>query len=113
MKLNDDQLVEQSFAERMMEVEDNGFTKQVMKRLPQPAQRWSKIWTVACWVAVIFLFFLLDGVNAVNTAFMHVTGDLSGMLVSFQFDGFSPFIIYLGVLSTTAVIAYNVIESPN
>ena len=96
-----------------MEVEDNGFTKQVMKRLPQPAQRWSKIWTVACWVAVIFLFFLLDGVNAVNTAFMHVTGDLSGMLVSFQFDGFSPFIIYLGVLSATAVIAYNVIESPN
>lgn len=113
MKLNDEQLVEQFFAEHIVEIADNGFTKKVMKRLPQSALRWNKLWTAGCWAAAILLFFLLDGINSVKAAFIHVTGDLLGMLASFQFDSFSPFIIYLGILSTTAVIAYNVIENSN
>lgn len=56
MEDNKDILLDQLFAEAAQtEIADNGFTRQVMRRLPSRAERYSRIWTIICSVIAVAL----------------------------------------------------------
>ena len=110
---NDEQLIARFFAENKQNIADKGFTRQVMRQLPVPAQQLNRLWTAICSVAAVVLFFFVDGVTAIKNILIQLGGDLLGGFASLELGGVSPAFVYLGVLSVTLVLAYNVVESPN
>lgn len=58
---NDDKILKEFFAANRQEIEDNGFTRGVMRRLPDRTQRMAQIWTACCFTLALVLFFVLDG----------------------------------------------------
>ena len=111
MKDNDEELIARFFADNRQEIADDGFTRRVMERLPGKALWLNRLWTAACMLVGLGLFVLLDGAAAIQGVWLRLSGDLAGSLASFEFGGVSPFLIYLGVLSTAIVAVYNMAES--
>lgn len=68
MTENDDKLIEQFLAPGRREVEDNGFTRRVMQRLPQRRERLAQLWTGGGFALALILFIALDGVSLVWNA---------------------------------------------
>lgn len=64
---NDDLLVRSFFAANTPEIADDGFTERVMRRLPSPAMRLNRIWTVICGLAgIVWLLTLIPPVALTN-----------------------------------------------
>lgn len=59
---HDERLLEQFFqTARQVELDDDGFTERVMRRLPDRSLRLSRLWTAACIVAGLVAFTLFGG----------------------------------------------------
>ncbi len=65
MMENNDKLIEQFFATNRQEIADNGFTRSVMRRLPDRTRRISQIWVTFCFTLALVLFFVFDGLQLV------------------------------------------------
>lgn len=65
MMENDDKLLASFFAEHRQEIADNGFSRRVMRRLPDRSRRLAQIWTACCFALALGLFVALDGVQLV------------------------------------------------
>lgn len=63
----DDKLLKQFFGEHKQEIADNGFSRRVIKNLPDRSLRISKIWTTCCGTLALILFFALDGLRAIGS----------------------------------------------
>lgn len=63
MMENDDKLLKQFFAENRHEVEDNGFSRRVMKQLPQSESKFARIWTFCGFSLALLLFVATDGLR--------------------------------------------------
>lgn len=61
----DDKIINQFFQSEKKEVKDNGFSRRVMRNLPDRGEKISKIWVAFCTAAGIILFFLFDGLEAI------------------------------------------------
>lgn len=61
----EDKLLKQFFEENRQEIADNGFTHQVMRRLPSHYLRISRVWTMLCAALALILFIAMDGVQLV------------------------------------------------
>lgn len=61
----DDKLLKDFFGEHKQEIADNGFSRRVMKNLPDRSLRISRIWTTCCGALALILFFALDGLQAI------------------------------------------------
>ena len=80
MEDNKDILLNKLFEEAAnTEIADNGFTRQVMRRLPSRAQRYNRIWTGVCASLAVFLLtyfkawnYFLDGVINTCCAFVNI-----------------------------------------
>ena len=59
----DDRLIQQFFTDNRKEIEDNGFSRRVMRSLPNRAQRIAQAWALFCSTLAIVLFFALDGLE--------------------------------------------------
>lgn len=95
----DHQLLEQFFEPaRKQQVDDNGFTERVMRRLPDGALRLSHYWTIFCIVVAVVLFFVFNGwqplVMGINALVRYVAADVHPV----------PFFMAMGVLSCLALI---------
>ena len=56
-EFDDEKPIERFFIENAVKIEDNGFTRHVMRRLSDRAVRLSRLWTAFCaTVAIILLF---------------------------------------------------------
>ena len=97
--MSDEELVAMFFAENRQEVEDNGFSRRVMKQLPNKSIRLGRIWMVFCTIVGIAFFFLADGLGQLKMLFGNLLGNLEGFLISADFSIFSSPIILLGVVS--------------
>lgn len=73
----DDILIKKFFEENITEIEDNGFSRRVMHRLPGRASRTSRIWTALCAMAGIAVFIIFRGWEHLTTCFYDVTADIS------------------------------------
>lgn len=65
MTENEDKLLESFFADNRQEVADNGFTRRVMRRLPDRGNRLARVWTTVCFTLAAVLFVALDGIEIV------------------------------------------------
>ena len=63
MTENDDKLIEQFLATGRRDIADNGFTRRVMRRLPNRRERLAQLWTRAGFTLALALFLALDGVQ--------------------------------------------------
>ena len=61
--LSDEELVAMFFDENRQELADEGFSHQVMHRLPTRSVRLNRIWTALCSVVGIVFFILFDGTS--------------------------------------------------
>ena len=64
MTETDDKLLKQFFGEQKQEIEDNGFSRRVMRNLPGRNHRLVQAWGAACAVVCVILFFTLGGLQA-------------------------------------------------
>lgn len=100
----DELLLQQFFAVNTMEVPDNGFSRRVMRRLPQGARRMNNLWTAICWLGGLVLFLLFDGVAAVRSGVVNILGNLYGFLVSMDIHAVLQSVNLTSVLGVAAVI---------
>lgn len=67
---NDDKLINEFFADNVKDLSDGGFTKRVMRSLPDSKVWWAdKVWTLICTVAVVVLFISKDGFKVLGSSF--------------------------------------------
>ncbi len=69
MMKNEDKLLKDFFDSKRQEIEDNGFSARVMRKLPIRRQRIVQIWSAVCTVIGMLIFFLLNGLELVLNAF--------------------------------------------
>lgn len=65
MTEQDDKLIADFFANQRQEIADQGFTRRVMRRLPDRNQRLSQLWSSCGFALALALFVALDGVQLV------------------------------------------------
>lgn len=65
MMENDDKLLVAFFDENRQEIPDNGFTRRVMRHLPDRTRRISQLWVTFCFTLALVLFFAFDGLQLV------------------------------------------------
>ena len=65
MTENNDKLLIDFFAENRLEIPDNGFTRRVMRPLPDRTRRISQVWVTFCFTLALVLFFVFDGLQQV------------------------------------------------
>ena len=66
MTENDDKLLTAFFAGNRQEIPDNGFTRRVMRHLPDRTHRISQVWVTFCFTLALVLFFAFDGLQQVQ-----------------------------------------------
>lgn len=89
----DELLVQRFFEENAIEVEDRGFTKRVMRRLPDRASRLSRIWTAICAVIAVVLVVKANAIAVLTSIF----GDVVGGLVEQYLPSLNLPIIFLSL----------------
>lgn len=62
MEKKDEEMLVRFMHEQKKEVEDNGFSRKVMRRLPQQHRLANRIFNILCTGVCLLLFYLLDGV---------------------------------------------------
>ncbi|MDE6347118.1 MAG: DUF5056 domain-containing protein [Bacteroides sp.] len=65
MMENDDRLLTSFFAEHRQEIADNGFSRRVMRRLPDRSRHLAQLWSAFCFTLAIALFIAFDGVQLI------------------------------------------------
>ena len=75
----DDKQIGNFLAAGKREIPENGFTRRVMRRLPDRSRRLSQVWTACAFVLATVLFVVFDGVqmlgNALRETFRNVVAD--------------------------------------
>lgn len=61
----DDKTINQFFKAEKKEIEDNGFSRRVIRHLPDRSKKLSDIWSVFCTVIAIILFFVFKGYEVI------------------------------------------------
>lgn len=105
MEDNKDILLDQLFAEAAKtEIADNGFTRQVMRRLPSRAERYSRIWTIICTVIAVALLTYFKAWNL----FVDAVINTACLLVNIDWLHLLPLILLLPLITMIAssVLAY-------
>lgn len=65
MESNEDKLLREFFAKEKKEIADNGFSRRVMRSLPNRVNRLMQVWAVFVSLVALMLFFAFDGLQAV------------------------------------------------
>jgi hypothetical protein len=111
MMENDDKLITQFFQEQMPNVEDDGFSRRVMHRLPDKKRHLSRLWTIICSVVGVAFFLLIDGIDSLRISLGNVFGDFIGSVSSFHIIDFTPLAVAVGILTIFGVTLYNVVTT--
>ncbi|MDR3118883.1 MAG: DUF5056 domain-containing protein [Mediterranea sp.] len=61
-----DKLLKRFFSEHKQEIKDNGFSRRVMKNLPDRNLKISNVWTTCCGALAFILFFATGGLQAIG-----------------------------------------------
>ncbi len=68
-EINDDILIQSFFDESRKEITDNGFSKKVMRHLPDHYRRLSTLWSTCCFILAAILFYILGGAQLMLDSF--------------------------------------------
>ena len=75
MMENDDKLISQFMHANKHEIEDNGFSRRVIRQLPEHAKWMSDVLTTVCTVLCCILFYVFDGFNFLFGVIVEVITD--------------------------------------
>jgi len=67
MENDNDKLLTSFFAEHRKEIADNGFSRRVLRHLPNRSQRLSQVWSIFCFTLAFVLLITLDGLQTILT----------------------------------------------
>ncbi|MDO4159215.1 MAG: DUF5056 domain-containing protein [Prevotellaceae bacterium] len=95
----DDMLVKRFFYENRIEIADNGFSRRVMRSLPERAARLNRIWTMVCFIIGVIFLILTD-------AFKFVAGCLKGLFNDFMT---TDFVYHNPLVPVAAIIIFIVV----
>lgn len=90
----DEILIERFFNENRITIEDNGFSRRVMNRLPDRARRINRLWTAVC--ATIAILFIIQ-----NDFFTMLWGSFKGLAADITTSDtllMNPLIIVMSLL---------------
>lgn len=82
MMENDDKLIKDFLLAGKQEIKDNGFSRRVLRRLPQRAKQLSDMLNVACTLVCCVLFYVFNGVEIVFRAISDIVTSQIYYLVS-------------------------------
>ena len=103
----DEALLEQFFAAQRIEIEDNGFSQRVMRRLPSRTSRLNRLWTLLCVVLGLVFFFVVRGWQALADAVTIVLRTLPAQDV-FQL---TPLTIVISLVLLAYMVVFHQIEA--
>ncbi len=66
---NDDFLVQRFLTENQRDIADNGFSKKVMRHIPNHNRRISTLWSIGCLILAAILFYILGGAHLMLESF--------------------------------------------
>nr|WP_320059690.1 DUF5056 domain-containing protein [uncultured Bacteroides sp.] len=72
MMETNDKLLKQFFNEQKQEIEDNGFSRRVMRSLPSYSKHLSNLWVSFCTTIALVLFITLNGLQAIAGALREI-----------------------------------------
>lgn len=111
MENKDDELLRQFFAQHTFELADNGFTQQVMQKLPRRLVNLNRIWvSFCCLLGVVFLL-VSNALNQLRMVFSNFVGDINGWIASIELGIQTPIMVYLTILTFVFLGAYQAVES--
>ena len=77
---NDDRLIAQFMTEHKPQVADMGFTRRVMRHLPQHTDRLNRYWTLFCFAIGALAVAMMGSLPRLGSLLMGVMGDLVGVV---------------------------------
>lgn len=107
----DDELLEQFFAANMPQPQDDGFSQNVMRQLPQRARKMNRIWSFACALLAAAIFLLFDGIEQLRVLVWRMLGDAAGYVASIDFSVLSPVMIVLAAVVLLVVGLSNLLPT--
>jgi len=72
MELDDDKLLRRFLGEKKQEIADNGFSKRVIRNLPDHKRNWVQILNIITMLICFALFFSLGGLKALENTLREV-----------------------------------------
>ncbi|MCH3981565.1 MAG: DUF5056 domain-containing protein [Prevotella sp.] len=103
----DDLLVAQFFLENRQEIEDNGFSEQLMRKIPNRHVVQNRIWRWICSVIGVAFFLIIDGVDSLRQVLGNIMGDAIGMIASVNVTWATPLLVIVAVTTILMVIGFN------
>lgn len=108
---SDDELLSRFFEAQRPDITDNGFSADVMRRLPRRARCMNKIWSAICAVMAAVIFLVFDGVDQLRELFGRFIGDAVGYVASFDLGNFSPVMMALAILVFLVIGINNLVSA--
>lgn len=102
MNRNDDQLISKFMQANKHEVADNGFSRRVMRRLPNKAKVLSDILTAVCVVLSAILIYVYDGFNILLASVQDILRNQSLNLEETNLNS-STLLLMLAVFASLAI----------
>ncbi len=65
MMETDDKLIREFFGTHKTEIADNGFSRRVMRKLPDRNRKWAQVLTLCLSFVAVTLFYVFDGLHAI------------------------------------------------
>lgn len=113
MENKDDELLRQFFAQHTFELADNGFTQQVMRKLPRRLVNLNRIWVVFCCLLGVVFLLMSNALNQLRMVFSNFVGDINGWIASIELGIQTPIMVYLTILTFVILGAYQAVEDNN
>lgn len=107
MENNDDILLMMFFDEQRQDIDDNGFSENVMRQLPQQSAQPYIIWQIVCSVAGGIVFILAGGIGMLRTAFLNSCVNMVSYILSIDLSAVSPLMLLaamFGICSVTVCV---------
>lgn len=82
MMENDDKLIKNFMLANKHEIEDNGFSRRVIRHLPQQAKRLSDMLSVACAIVCCTFFYIFNGFEVLYQAISDIITSQAHYLIS-------------------------------
>lgn len=107
---NDEDLLKRFFDEHTFQVEDDGFSRQVMRHINRRSVILNRLWTTICALAGVAILLFSDAMKQLRQTLYNLMGDLIGAVSAIDFSLVSPLAIYLSVLTLCVVMMVNVVS---
>lgn len=107
---NDDRLIAQFMTEHKPQVADMGFTRRVMRHLPQHTDRLNRYWTFFCFAIGALAVAMMGSLSRLGSLLTGVMGDLVGAVA--VNDCVRPSTLLTVVVAITAISIITISRTP-